>query len=141
MSAEITVGTACLLDFSKLKSIAKNVERDVIPVVIQDVDTLEVLIIAYMDLEALECTFKNKLATLWSTSRNVLWEKGKTSGDELAFVEARINCEQNSLVILVKPKAGACHVEDSKGKHYSSCYYRRIVSDEKGFRLEFIKDK
>merc|ERR1711879_88323 len=69
------------------------------------------------------------MGTLWSTSRKELWIKGKTSGDYLDLVEVRCNCEQNSLLYLVRPRrTGACHTKDSKGRTRRSCYYRRLCN-------------
>ena len=73
-------------------------------------------------------TIKTGHATFWSTSRNELWEKGATSGDVLEIVEIRVNCEQNSLLYLVRPLGkGACHTKDKNGVARSSCYYRKLV--------------
>jgi phosphoribosyl-AMP cyclohydrolase len=70
------------------------------------------------------------MATFWSTSRNELWIKGKTSGDFLKLLEVRINCEQNSLLYLVEPAGkGACHTKNTAGIARSGCYYRRLKAD------------
>jgi phosphoribosyl-AMP cyclohydrolase len=75
------------------------------------------------------------IATFWSTSRNELWIKGKTSGDELKIEEVRVNCEQNSLVYIVRMVGkGSCHVKDEAGKTRFGCYYRQV----KGDVLEFV---
>jgi phosphoribosyl-AMP cyclohydrolase len=122
-------GRELSLDFSKLRKIASQ-QQEVIPVVVQDVDSLEVLIVAYVNQIALETSIKEKKATFWSTSRNELWIKGKTSGDSLELVDVRVNCEQNSLLYMVRRIGeGACHTVDSSGRKRGSCYYRRILSD------------
>lgn len=101
-----------------------------IPVVTQNAKTKEVLILAFVNKEAFEETIRSRYATYWSRSRNELWKKGLTSGDLLRIEEIRINCEQNSLLYLVSPEGeGACHAKDKNGKHYSSCYYRKIKDD------------
>ena len=70
------------------------------------------------------------MAVFWSTSRNELWIKGASSGDLLELVEVRVNCEQNSILYLVRPKGqGVCHTRDADGGSRSSCYYRRIAGD------------
>lgn len=121
-------GTALSLDFNKLQAIGRG-EAAVIPVVVQDAGSKEVLIVAYVNQEALTYTLTHGVAAFWSTSRNELWVKGATSGDTLELVEARVNCEQNSLLYLVRPLgAGACHTKDADGATRASCYYRRIVS-------------
>ena len=117
------------LDFKKLQSVAFQV-AEVIPVVIQDKDTLEVLIVGYTNEVAFKHSVETKKVTFWSTSRNELWVKGATSGDVLIIHEMRVNCEQNSLLYLVRPsQEGACHVKDGDGNTRKSCYYRRIDDD------------
>ncbi len=119
-------GSALTLDFSKLRQIGRG-EAAVIPAAVQDYDTKEVLIVAYVNEEALAYTLTHGVAAFWSTSRNELWVKGATSGDTLELVEVRVNCEQNSLLYLVRPLgAGACHTKGADGKARTACYYRRI---------------
>ncbi len=123
-------GTILSLDFSKLNQIG-NAGHPVLPVVVQDSDTGEVLIVAYANEEALRETLKKKEAVFFSTSRNEIWHKGATSGDTLSLVEVRVNCEQNSLLYLVRPQGeGACHTKTDDGNARSSCYYRSIDSDD-----------
>lgn len=105
-----------------------------IPVVTQDYNTKEVLILAFANKSAFEETMKSGYATYWSRSRNELWKKGMTSGDMLKIEEIRINCEQNSLLYMVTPQGkGACHAKKEDGNPHSSCYYRRIEGDKLGF--------
>lgn len=126
MSKELENGSALMLDFNKLSKVA-SCGSEVMPVGVQNAKTGEFLIIAYANEEALQHTLKTGNATFWSTSRNVLWEKGATSGDVLKIVEIRVNCEQNSLLYLVEPQGlGACHVKDENGKAFDSCYYRKL---------------
>ncbi len=69
---------------------------------------------------------KTGIATFWSTSRNELWIKGATSGNNFELKEIYVNCEQNSLLYLVLPKVdGICHTRNSKGEA-RNCYYRRV---------------
>ena len=78
---------------------------------------------------AFEKSIETRIATFWSTSRNELWIKGKTSGNLFELVEVRVNCEQNSLVYLVQPKGeGVCHTQNSMGRA-RDCYYRRLRMD------------
>ncbi len=108
------------LDYSKLKQIASN-DENVIPVAVQNVETGDVLIVAYVNQKALDYTIENKVAAFWSTSRNELWVKGSTSGDTLELVDVRVNCDQNSLLYRVIPKnINACHTDRP------TCYYRTI---------------
>jgi len=135
MSKELEEGTQLTLDFKKLRKIAGG-EADVIPAVAQDVETGEVLIVGYANELALQTALKEKMATFWSTSRNELWIKGKTSGDFLELIETRINCEQNSILYRVKLKGkGSCHTKDAQGEARHGCYYRRIKEDG---TLEFV---
>ena len=98
-----------------------------LPVVTQDYNTKEVLILSFANKEAFDETRESGYATYWSRSRNELWKKGLTSGDMLRIEEIRINCEQNSLLFLVTPEGkGACHAKKDDGNPYSSCYYRKI---------------
>ncbi len=129
MSPEIEEGSELKLDFTKLSKVAAC-GQDLIPAVAQDAVTGEVLILGYANTLALETARREGLATFWSTSRNELWIKGKTSGDALEIVEIRVNCEQNSILYRVKPLGrGACHTKDVIGRPRSGCYYRRIEAD------------
>ena len=119
-------GAELLLDFDKLRKVAQCSEA-MMPVAVQDVDTGEVLIVAYVNEIALRYTLEHGVAAFWSTSRDKLWVKGETSGDTLQLVEVRANCEQNSLLYLVRPLGeGACHTKGADGKSRPSCYYRRV---------------
>ena len=137
-SEELEEGRKLLLDYEKLRKIASG-GQNVLPVVVQDADSSEVYVVAYANELALQTTLKEGLATFWSTSRNELWVKGKTSGDYLELVEVRVNCEQNSLLYLVRPKGkGTCHTKDKGGNARSGCFYRRIKGDGS---LEFVIDE
>ncbi len=126
---EIEEGTELNLDFTKLKKVVQCGE-DIIPAVAQDHQTGEVLIVGYVNAFALETAQAEGMATFWSTSRNELWIKGKTSGDFLEIVEIRVNCEQNSILYLVIPKGkGACHTKDSNCLPRKGCYYRKVKTD------------
>jgi phosphoribosyl-AMP cyclohydrolase len=134
MSKALEEGQELDLDFGKLKKVALA-EAAVVPVAVQDVDSKEVLIVAYANKAALAYTLKHGVAAFWSTSRHELWIKGATSGDILQVIEVRVNCEQNSLLYIVKPLgSGACHTKNADGSTRTSCYYRRL---EDG-RLHFV---
>ena len=133
---DIEEGQSLNIDFTKLKKVA-DCGEELVPAVAQDSKSGEVLIVGYANELALKTTLREKMATFWSTSRNELWIKGKTSGDYLAIEEVRVNCEQNSLLYRVKPMGkGACHpfFKDNNGQARKGCYYRTIV-DKSG--LEF----
>ena len=128
-------GNKLQLDFTKLQKVART-GLPVLPVVVQDADSLEVLVVAYSNQEAFERSLKTGIATFWSTSRNELWVKGATSGDTLQLVDVRVNCEQNSLLYLVRRVGGGvCHTKDAKGKTRKTCYYRSL----KDGKLTFLK--
>jgi phosphoribosyl-AMP cyclohydrolase len=135
---ELEEGSELKLDFTKLRKVA-NCGADVLPAVAQDADTGELLIVGYANQLALDTALECGMATFWSTSRNELWIKGKTSGDYLEIREIRVNCEQNSLLYLVRPAGkGSCHTKDASGNARSGCYYRRLTKDGK---LEFLAGK
>ncbi|NLF22194.1 MAG: phosphoribosyl-AMP cyclohydrolase [Lentisphaerae bacterium] len=121
-------GTTLTLDFGKLAKVAARCP-DVIPVAVQHADTHELILVAYTNEKAMRQTFATRTLVLWSTSRNELWEKGKSSGETFEVLEARVNCEQNSLLYLVRPRRGAiCHTKNARGEP-RNCYYRRINLD------------
>ncbi len=135
---EIEEGAELKLDFTKLKKVA-NCGEDVLPAVAQDRESGEVLIVGYANQLALDTALECGMATFWSTSRNELWIKGKTSGDYLKLDEVRVNCEQNSLLYVVTPAGkGSCHTRDACGDARSGCYYRRLNS---AGQLEFLEGK
>ena len=111
--------------------------KGLIPVITQDYNTKEVLILAFANDEAFRETLKSGYATYFSRTRQQIWKKGLTSGDLLKIEEMRINCEQNSLLYMVTPVGkGACHARRENGLPYTTCYYRRIIH---GNKLEFIE--
>ncbi|MBI2766593.1 MAG: phosphoribosyl-AMP cyclohydrolase [Chloroflexi bacterium] len=94
--------------------------QGLIPAVVQDADTGEVLVLAWMSRESIEHTYRTGLVTFWSRSRNELWEKGATSGNRLNFVSLSKNCEADSLLIQARPTGPTCHTG------HTSCYYREV---------------
>ncbi len=133
--SDLEEGKKLALDFDKIRKVAENC-CDVIPVALQNIDTGEVILIAYTNEKAFRLSLEKKRLILWSTSRNELWEKGKTSGETFDLLEAYVNCEQNSLVYKVRPRRGGiCHTKNRNGKP-RDCYYRRI--DFESMELENI---
>jgi phosphoribosyl-AMP cyclohydrolase len=127
---DLEEGTDLRLDFAKLASFASGAE--VIPCAVQDADSREVILIAYVNALALKTAIETRSAVFWSTSRNELWEKGKTSGETFDLLEVRVNCEQNSLVYIVRPRRGGiCHTKNAAGQP-RNCYYRRLDFDTGG---------
>lgn len=83
-----------------------------IPAICQDAVDGSVLMLAWMNAEALERTLATRRATFWSRARQELWEKGATSGNVLTVQEARLDCDQDALLLLVAPAGPACHTGD-----------------------------
>jgi phosphoribosyl-AMP cyclohydrolase len=134
-------GTETKLEFSRLGKFGEK-NLVVMPVAIQNADTLEFLYIAYVTEEAVRETLQTGRVVLWSTSRNKIWRKGETSGDYLNLVDVRVNCEQNSLLYLVRPvQTGACHTRDANGQTRTSCYYRSVKLEGDNLVLDFVAGK
>jgi phosphoribosyl-AMP cyclohydrolase len=130
MSHALEEELAVIIDFDKVASIGRA-GHQVVPVVLQDADSLEVLFIGYANEEAYRETLARRSAVLYSTSRNEIWHKGATSGDVLELVEMAVNCEQNSLIYKVrKAGRGVCHTRDEDGNTRQTCYYRTVVDTE-----------
>lgn len=96
-------------------------EQGLVPAILQDVDSKEVLMLAYMNSESLQKTIETGKACFWSRSRQELWLKGKTSGNFQEVEEIRFDCDTDTLLLLVKPAGPACHT----GK--KSCFYRKLT--------------
>lgn len=123
------------LDFKKITNMTG---QEVIPVAIQNADTNEVILVAYTNEQAMLESIRLRRLVLWSTSRNELWHKGKTSGNEFELTEILVNCEQNSLVYKVRPlKGNICHT--SYQGVANNCFYRRI--DLESMRLINLNQK
>lgn len=130
MSAATEEGLQAELDFDKIAKIGRA-GHQVVPVVLQDVDSGDVLFIGYANEEAYRLTLERRSAVLYSTSREEIWHKGATSGDVLELVDVRVNCEQNSLLYVVrKAGAGVCHTKDVDGATRQTCYYRSVTEPD-----------
>ncbi|NVE93767.1 phosphoribosyl-AMP cyclohydrolase [Altererythrobacter lutimaris] len=88
-----------------------------------EVETNEVLMVAFMNREALDKTRETSLAHFWSRSRQSLWCKGETSGNLLEVKEILVDCDQDALVMKVQPRGPACHTGEK------SCFYRKLGLD------------
>lgn len=113
-SADREQGTAFLPRFDS---------RGLLTAVVTDSVTREVLMVAFMDAEALEKTRETGLAHFHSRSRGKLWLKGETSGHFLRVEEIRVDCDQDTLVLLARPDGPSCHTGAV------SCFYRRLDGD------------
>ena len=102
--------------------------RKLLPVVLQNAGNGEVLFVAFTNEQAFRLSLSSGEVYLWSRRRCEFWHKGASSGDFLKLVEAKINCNQDSLLYLVKPLGkGVCHNQDENGITYPTCYYRTIA--------------
>lgn len=91
-----------------------------IPAVVQNIETGEVLMVAYMNADTIGKTVETGRATFWSRSRREVWVKGETSGNYMYVKEIRVDCDCDCLVLLVNPAGSACHTGNR------SCFFRRI---------------
>ncbi|HOP86025.1 MAG TPA: phosphoribosyl-AMP cyclohydrolase [Syntrophorhabdaceae bacterium] len=93
-------------------------EKGLVPVVVQDYISKDVLMLAYMNKEALELTLKTKTAHYFSRSRQKLWLKGETSGHTQKVKSIKVDCDNDTILMEVEQTVGACHTG------YWSCFYR-----------------
>jgi len=107
-----------------------NKRGGLVPAVVQDAFSGEVLMLAWVNESAWNHTRDTGNATFWSTSRNELWEKGATSGDWLKIVEIRVDCDDDTILFRVTPIGfGACHTKYQAGQTRKSCFFRQVNSD------------
>ena len=114
--------------------IPKFDDNGLIPVVAQDSQTGQILMVAYMNRQALELTIQTGYATYFSRSRQKLWKKGEQSGHVQKVEQILVDCDQDCLILKVAVDAGQCHVG------YRSCFYRALRKNTNK-KLEFIADK
>ncbi len=105
-------------------------ENGLIPAILQDVDSNQVLMMAYMNKESIKKTIKTGKACFWSRSRQELWLKGETSGNYQLVEEIRIDCDKDTLLLKVKPEGPACHTGEK------TCFYRKSNGQEINDYLE-----
>jgi phosphoribosyl-AMP cyclohydrolase len=104
-----------------MKDEIKYDTNGLVPAIVQDAETNEVLMLAYMNAESLDLTLSTGETHFWSRSRKELWHKGATSGNIQRVVEVRVDCDADTLLVLVNPAGAACHTGER------SCFYRRIL--------------
>ena len=95
-------------------------ERGLIPAIVQDAATGQVLTLAYVNAESLARTLEIGETVFWSRSRQELWHKGETSGNYQRVVEIRVDCDADALLLRVEPQGPACHTGAQ------SCFYRKL---------------
>lgn len=108
-------------------------EAGQLPAIAQDYDTGDVLTLAWMNREALQCTMTSGYATYWSRSRSCLWRKGETSGHLQEVREIRLDCDADALLLLVVQVGVACHTGNW------SCFYRRLESGHWKYMREMLR--
>lgn len=91
---------------------------ELLPAVVQDIDTKDVLMLAWVNKEAFDATLHSKRATFWSRSRNELWEKGATSGNFQEIAEIKFDCDADSILYLVRSHGPACHTGEQTCFHH-----------------------
>lgn len=102
-------------------------EQGLIPAIVQDADTKDILMLAWMNAEELKLTLQTGQVTFWSRSRGELWRKGATSGNTLELVELCIDCDEDAILVLANPAGPTCHTGAA------SCFFRPLT-------LENIKE-
>lgn len=98
-------------------------DKGLIPVVAQDVENGEVLMVAYMNRQSLQATIEKGLCAYWSRSRQKFWIKGESSGHTQEVREIRFDCDRDTVLIKVKQNVAACHLG------YRSCFFRKLGAD------------
>jgi phosphoribosyl-AMP cyclohydrolase len=96
-------------------------ERGLLPAIVQDAETNEVLMLAWMNAESLTQTLATQETWFWSRSRQELWHKGATSGHTQRVVELRYDCDADALLVRVRPNGPACHTGEP------SCFFRNLA--------------
>ena len=99
-------------------------EKGLAPAIIQDINTGEVLMLGFMNKEALDKTLSGEDVWFYSRSRQELWHKGETSGNYIKVHEVWKNCEDNTILVKAKPTGPVCHTGNK------TCYFRRIDSKD-----------
>jgi phosphoribosyl-ATP pyrophosphohydrolase/phosphoribosyl-AMP cyclohydrolase len=108
-------------------------ERGLVPVVVQDANTQQVLTLAYMNAESLKRTLETNETWFWSRSRSTLWHKGETSGNKQRVIDILLDCDSDALTVLVKPNGPACHTGEQ------SCFHNALR--EAGTFNESVTDR
>ena len=96
-------------------------EKGLLPCIVQDADTREVLMMAWMNAESVRLTLEQRTTWFWSRSRQELWHKGETSGNTQQLEELCYDCDADCLLALVKPAGPACHTGNQ------TCFYRTLT--------------
>ena len=103
-----------------MKDEIKFDSNGLIPAIVQDSKTKDVLMVAWMNAESLRLTIEKGETVFWSRSRREIWHKGATSGNVQKVVEVRVDCDADTLLVLVEPAGPACHTGER------TCFYRSM---------------
>lgn len=106
-------------------------DQNLVIAIAQDYKTSEVLMVAYMNYEALKKTIETGKAHYWSTSRQKIWLKGESSGNFQNVEEILVDCDEDAVLIKINQEGGACH------EGYESCFFRKLVDN----KLEVVGNK
>lgn len=117
-------GTAAMVKFN---------EQGLVPAIVQDADSGAVLMMAWMNEAALRSTLATRKATFFSRSRNKMWVKGESSGHVQHVIEARTDCDQDTILLRVRSDGPACHAG------FQTCFYRAWDGSDAG--LKFVETK
>ena len=102
--------------------------QGLVTAVVQDAESLEVLMVAWMNREALDRTVELGQAVFWSRSRQEIWHKGATSGNFMDVKEILVDCDGDTLVLMARPHGPACHTGAQ------TCFFKRMVSESEQMR-------
>ena len=106
-----------------------------LPAIAQDADSLQILMLAWMNEEAWRETMSTGRAVYFSRSRNRLWRKGETSGHVQQIQEVRVDCDADCILLFVKQEGAACH------EGYRSCFFRKVTAGESGLAVETCDER
>ena len=101
-----------IIDKNNIQTIKFDDTKGLVPAVIQDVDTKNILMLGYMNIESLQRTFRDKKVWFYSRSRKQLWMKGETSGNILKLVSISADCDKDTLLVKAQPTGPVCHLGD-----------------------------
>ena len=110
------------MDLSIVEKIKYN-DLGLVPAIAQQHDSGEVLMLAWMNMDSIKKTLQTKQVCYWSRSRQKLWRKGETSGNEQKLIELRFDCDKDAILLLVEQKGSACHT----GRR--NCFYNSANND------------
>lgn len=136
-----------MITLEQIKEIDFEKDGGLVPAIVQDARTLRVLMVGYMNEEALAQSINSKLVTFYSRSRKVLWTKGESSGNFLQLRDVKMDCDKDTLLIYAIPKGPTCHTnadtcffESNKADEIDQkdflFYLERVIEDRRDFPVE-----